>query len=99
MKLKNPKFDDLNGYIAQIGVTVKANEECLSMQKDLVDYLAKENYKMANIIAVMEEELKKRMPKKDYYDFESRLARLVVRFLKPPEEISKTTNNKKKKGG
>ena len=81
MRIRKAEFNDLNGYIAHMGVSVKANEECLTMQKDIVSYLAKENYKMANIIAIMEEQLRKLMSEEDYNNFEDELAKLVVRFV------------------
>ena len=62
MILKEPDFNDLSGYIKNIGITIGASEECFKMQQDIVNHLAKENYKMANVIAVMEEKLKKTFP-------------------------------------
>lgn len=81
MKLKQPDFNDLSGYIKHIGVSVGASEECFKMQQDIVNHLAKENYKMANVIAVMEEKLKKTLTKEEYVTFEDDLAKLVVQVM------------------
>ena len=51
------------------------------MQQDIVNHLAKENYKMANVIAVMEEKLKKTLTKEEYVTFEDDLAKLVVQVM------------------
>lgn len=81
MKFKQPDFNDLSGYIKHIGVSIGASEECFKMQQDIVNHLAKENYKMANVIAVMEDKLKKTLTKEEYVAFEDDLAKLVVQFM------------------
>ena len=81
MILKEPDFNDLSGYIKNIGITIGASEECFKMQQDIVNHLAKENYKMANVIAVMEEKLKKTLTKEEYATFEDDLAKLVVQVM------------------
>lgn len=92
MILKEPDFNDLSGYIKNIGITIGASEECFKMQQDIVNHLAKENYKMANVIAVMEDKLKKTLTKEEYVAFEDDLAKLVVQFLGIRNE--KLENNK-----
>ena len=86
MKFKQPDFNDLSGYIKHIGVSIGASEECFKMQQDIVNHLAKENYKMANVIAVMEDKLKKTLTKEEYVAFEDDLAKLVVQFMGLREE-------------
>lgn len=81
MKLKQPDFNDLSGYIKHIGISIGASEECFKMQQDIVNHLAKENYKMANVIAVMENKLKKTLTKEEYVAFEDNLAKLVVQVM------------------
>lgn len=81
MKFKQPDFNDLSSYIKHIGVSIGASEECFKMQQDIVNHLAKENYKMANVIAVMEDKLKKTLTKEEYVAFEDDLAKLVVQFM------------------
>lgn len=88
-KIKKIKFNDLEGYVANIDISLKANEECQSMQRDIINYLAKENFKMANVVAIMEAQLKKFMSEEDYESFEEQLAGLVVELANDRESGEK----------
>lgn len=95
MILKEPDFNDLSGYIKNIGITIGASEECFKMQQDIVNHLAKENYKMANVIAVMEEKLKKTLTKEEYVTFEDDLAKLVVQVMGLKAKKTKNVESEK----